>query len=118
MRAAVTLRTVLAELGMPSLPSILAIPGITINHVEAPTKTNKGVVIEKMEHKSDFLRVAALRDFGGVYLDTDAVPLRDIADLRNSGFANVIGGQTALSMRFSGYLNNGVMMAAPHSHLM
>jgi NAD(P)H-dependent FMN reductase len=28
VRAAVTLRTVLAELGMPSLPSILAIPGI------------------------------------------------------------------------------------------
>lgn len=97
---------------------ILAIPGITINHVEAPKTTRKGVEITKMEHKSDFLRMAALRDFGGVYLDTDAVPLRDIATLRNSGFANVIGQQIALSMRFTGYLNNGVMLAAPHSNLM
>ncbi|GAB1314488.1 hypothetical protein MFIFM68171_04698 [Madurella fahalii] len=106
------------ESGTPWTKRILAIPGITINNVEVPKTTRKGVEIVEMEHKSDFLRLAALRDFGGVYLDTDAVPLRDIADLRNSGFANVIGGQTGLSMRFTGYLNNGVMMAAPHSNLM
>ncbi len=97
---------------------ILAIPGIRPNYVQAPQFTAKGVKIEALEHKADFIRVMALRDFGGVYLDTDAIPLRDIADLRGSGFANVLGGATALSMRHIGYINNGVMMSRPHTHLM
>ncbi|KND89017.1 hypothetical protein TOPH_06294 [Tolypocladium ophioglossoides CBS 100239] len=96
----------------------LAIPGLTANHVEARRVTTKGVEIVQMEHKADFLRMLALRDFGGVYLDIDAVPLRDVADLRNSGFANVLGGATALSMKHSGYINNGVMMSVPNSNLM
>ncbi|PNY29671.1 Uncharacterized protein TCAP_00415 [Tolypocladium capitatum] len=97
---------------------VLAIPGLTPNHVEAPRVTTKGVEIVQMEHKADFLRIVALRDFGGVYLDMDAVPLRDVADLRNSGFANVLGGAAALSMKHSGYINNGVMMSAANSSLM
>ena len=104
--------------GPPWTKRVLAIPGVTLNHVEAPKSTVKGVEINHLEHKADFLRIAALRDFGGVYLDTDAVPLRDIADLRNSGFANILGGAVALSMKHSGYINNGVMMSVPHSTLM
>ncbi|KAL2191456.1 hypothetical protein L209DRAFT_747992 [Thermothelomyces heterothallicus CBS 203.75] len=65
---------------------ILAIPGVQINHIEAPQMTDRGVEIKWIEHKTDFMRLAALREFGGVYLDADAIPLRDIAGLRNSGF--------------------------------
>ncbi|POR35613.1 Uncharacterized protein TPAR_04189 [Tolypocladium paradoxum] len=97
---------------------VLALPGLTPNHVEAPRATTKGVEIVQMEHKADFLRMVALRDFGGVYLDVDAVPLRDVAHLRSSGFANVLGGATALSMKHSGYINNGVMMSTANSSLM
>jgi len=97
---------------------ILALPGVIPNFIQAPNVTDKGVHIKKMEHKADFLRMAVLRDYGGVYLDTDAVPLRDIGPLRNSGFANVLGGAVALRMRHSGYLNNGVMMSVPQSTLM
>lgn len=104
--------------GTPWTRRILAIPNLEFNHVVAPLATNKGVKIERTEHKADFLRLSALREFGGVYLDTDAIPLRDIADLRTSGFRAVIGQQLGLSIWQANYLNNGVMMAAPHSNLM
>lgn len=97
---------------------ILALPGVTSNFVRAPTVTERGVEIVRVEHKADFLRMAVLREFGGVYLDTDVVPLRDIAPLRDSGFANVLGGAVELSMKRAGYINNGVMMAVPQSTLM
>ncbi|OIW30209.1 hypothetical protein CONLIGDRAFT_632274 [Coniochaeta ligniaria NRRL 30616] len=97
---------------------VLSLPGITPNFIQAPNVTERGVRIVHMEHKADFLRMAALRDFGGVYLDTDVVPLRDVAPLRNSGFANVLGGATVLTIKHAGYLNNGVMMAVPQSTLM
>ncbi|KAB5547421.1 hypothetical protein GE09DRAFT_967594 [Coniochaeta sp. 2T2.1] len=97
---------------------ILALPAITPHFVQAPNVTEKGVKIVRLEHKADFVRMSALREYGGVYLDTDAVPLRDIVSLRHSGFANVLGLQTGLSMRFSGYLNNGVMMSVKQSSLM
>ncbi|KAH8663372.1 hypothetical protein BGZ60DRAFT_411155 [Tricladium varicosporioides] len=97
---------------------VLAIPGITPNYVVAPNVTSKGVPIKLMEHQADSLRIAALREFGGIYLDMDAIPLRDIGSLRNSGFANVVGGAFALTTKHSGYVNNGVMMAKPHSNLM
>ena len=106
------------EAGTPWTKRILAIPGVEFKHVEPPHTTHKGVEIKWLAHKADFLRLAVLREFGGVYLDTDAIPLRDIADLRNSGFRNVIGQQLGLAIWATNYLNNGVMMATPHSHLM
>ncbi|KAK3689410.1 hypothetical protein B0T22DRAFT_360005, partial [Podospora appendiculata] len=96
---------------------ILALPGITFNHVQVPLTTKHGVKISHIEHKSDFLRIEALRDFGGIYMDMDAIPLRDVADLRKSGFANVVGGAVALAMKHRGFINNGVMLAKPHSIL-
>jgi len=66
-----------------------------------------------MEQKSDFLRMAALRQFGGIYLDMDAIPLQSVAPLRKSGFANVIGGAHALKMPDANFLNGGVMMSKP-----
>ncbi|KAK4232849.1 Lactosylceramide 4-alpha-galactosyltransferase [Achaetomium macrosporum] len=99
---------------------ILAIPNLQINQVEAPQRTNKGVGIKTLAHKADFVRLAALHEHGGVYLDTDAVPIRDVAELRNSGFRNVIGQQLGLGLWVIGHLNNlnnGVMMAVPRSNL-
>ncbi|KAK3936852.1 hypothetical protein QBC46DRAFT_394050 [Diplogelasinospora grovesii] len=96
----------------------LAISNVIPNHVEAPWMTKNGVVIKNMEHRADFLRISAVKEFGGVYMDMDAIPLRDISPLRTSGFSNVIGGATVLSIRHAGFVNNGVMMARPHSTLM
>jgi hypothetical protein len=97
---------------------ILGLPGITLNYVTAPLVTSKGIQVVQMEHKSDFVRLEVLRDFGGVYLDMDCVPLRSISNLLDSGYANVVGGQAGLTMRSTGYLDNGIMMAVPHSVLM
>ncbi|KAF4619103.1 hypothetical protein G7Y89_g14744 [Cudoniella acicularis] len=97
---------------------ILAIPGVTPNYVTTPTSTTKGVAISRMEHQADFIRLAALLEFGGIYMDMDAIPLRDITSLRNSGFANVVGGNFALTAKGSGYISNGIMLAKPHSTMM
>ncbi|KAK0725260.1 hypothetical protein B0H67DRAFT_125684 [Lasiosphaeris hirsuta] len=97
---------------------ILALPEIAFNHVTAPTSTNRGVKITQMEHKADFLRIEALRTHGGIYMDMDAVPLRDVAPLRRAGFANVAGGAVALTMKHAGYVNNGVLLARPNTILM
>ncbi|KAK3897333.1 Lactosylceramide 4-alpha-galactosyltransferase [Staphylotrichum tortipilum] len=104
--------------GTPWTRRILAIPNLIFHHIDVPMRTAKGVEIKWTEHKADFLRLAALREFGGVYLDTDAIPLRDAADLRASGFRNVVGQQLGLAVWATNYLNNGVMMAARGSTLM
>src|SRR5436190_1860029 len=54
---------------------VLAVPGVTPNFVVAPAATKHGVAIERIEHKSDIIRIEALRQFGGLYLDFDAIPL-------------------------------------------
>lgn len=97
---------------------ILALSEITINHISAPSHTSKGVKIINMEHKADFLRLDAVREFGGLYMDTDAIPLRDISDLRRAGFANVVGGAVALRIQHTGLLNNGVFLARPNTALL
>lgn len=42
---------------------------------------------------SDFVRTQQLYNYGGIYLDADAVPLRDVRKLRESGFANIVGNE-------------------------
>jgi Glycosyltransferase sugar-binding region containing DXD motif len=97
---------------------ILALPNIRYHQVSPLIETRKGVPITRLEHKADFLRMEALYEFGGVYMDSDAVPLRDVADLRNSGFANIVGGAVALTMKHTGKINNGVMMSVPRGTMM
>ncbi|KAK2074063.1 hypothetical protein P8C59_008300 [Phyllachora maydis] len=104
--------------GSPWTRRVLNLPGVAPHYVRRPRVTDRGVAIVHPEHQADFLRVAALLRFGGVYLDKDAVPLRPVAALLQSGFANVVGGATALAPRHLGYINNGVMMAAPNSTMM
>ncbi len=96
---------------------ILNLPGVAPNYVETPRVTSVGAEIDTFGAKSDFLRADALRNFGGLYLDTDAIPLRDLAPLRHSGFANVVGGAVGLAPKFTGFVNTGVWLSRPHSSL-
>ncbi|KAJ4288698.1 hypothetical protein N0V88_007229 [Collariella sp. IMI 366227] len=96
---------------------VLNIPGVTPHYVEHPRMTSLGQDLDTFGVKSDIVRGYALRSFGGIYLDTDAIPLRDIAPLRNAGFANIVGGQGAIRTRWMGYINTGVWLSRPHSNL-
>lgn len=95
----------------------LNLPIIKYHHVDAPNVTTKGVPIKLHEHKSDFLRMRIVHEYGGIYLDRDAIPLRDISDLRESRFSNIVGSTLALNTKYSSYINNGVMLSAPRSAL-
>ncbi|KAK8145904.1 hypothetical protein G3M48_003819 [Beauveria asiatica] len=84
---------------------VFAIPGIVINTVPVPTHAANGLRIKSMEHKSDFVRVQAVHDFGGVYIDMDVHALRDLKPLRESGYSAVAGKQT------DGWINSGTFMS-------
>ncbi|KAK6223842.1 hypothetical protein QIS74_03786 [Colletotrichum tabaci] len=90
---------------------VLSIPGVRVNHVEMPSTTKHGVEFTFIEHISDFARVKAVHDFGGVYIDFDIQPLRDIAVLRKSGF-NAIGGR-----QLDNNLNSGSFMSKKGSKM-
>jgi hypothetical protein len=81
------------------------IPGLVINTVPEPTRANNGVAIDTMEHKSDFARVQAVHDFGGIYIDLDVHALRDLQPLRESGYGSVLGKQV------DGNINSGTFMS-------
>lgn len=84
---------------------------VVVNTVEAPTHAANGVKIHGLEHRSDFVRVKAVHDIGGVYLDWDVHALRDVRPLRETGFRAVAGRQ------LGGQINSGVFMAAAGSRL-
>ncbi|KAK1997451.1 hypothetical protein LX36DRAFT_681711 [Colletotrichum falcatum] len=90
---------------------MLAIPGLRINQVEMPNTTRHGTRFSFKEHISDFARVRAVHDYGGVYIDFDIQPLRDVAVLRRSGF-NAIGGR-----QNDNNLNSGSFMAKKGSKM-
>ncbi|TDZ16464.1 hypothetical protein Cob_v010665 [Colletotrichum orbiculare MAFF 240422] len=72
---------------------MLAMPGVEVRWMEAPRQTRHGFPLAFKEHISDFMRVKAVHDYGGVYVDFDVQALRDVAPLRRSGFAAVVGRQ-------------------------
>ncbi|KAH7374578.1 hypothetical protein B0T11DRAFT_334139 [Plectosphaerella cucumerina] len=71
---------------------VFELPGLIVNQVEVPEHAGNGVNITMMEHKSDFVRVKMVHQYGGIYTDLDVQPLRDIAALRTSGY-RAIGGR-------------------------
>lgn len=91
---------------------IFEIPGVTIRIITVPTHTKYGAELKALEHRSDFVRPAIMRDFGGIYLDFDVIPLRDMKPLRESGFRNIFGHE------LNEKVNNGVMLSAKGSRLM
>ncbi len=92
---------------------LFQVPNLRIAAVEVPTHAHNGKEISLMEHKSDFVRVQALREHGGIYLDFDVHPLRDIKTLRESGFQAVVGRQQGDNAE----VNSGVFMNKAHSKM-
>ncbi|KAK5651336.1 hypothetical protein OQA88_12569 [Cercophora sp. LCS_1] len=91
---------------------LLDIPTLRINRVESPTHAANGKALANIEHKSDFVRTAVVSEMGGLYLDFDAHPLRDVKVLRESGFSAIFGRQ------HKGEVNNGVFLAKPGALLL
>lgn len=83
---------------------------VHLNHVSAPTEAN-GLKIQRVEHRSDFVRLEQLAKYGGIYLDWDVVTLRPLTPLLNSGFRTVVGRQ------FDNFINNGIILASKDSAL-
>merc|ERR1711939_127135 len=87
---------------------LLGLKAVKVRHVRAPTvAAGNGKRIEKIQHKSDFVRMDAIYEFGGLYMDFDVLPLRDITSLRRSGFKNIVGRE------HGGQINNGCWLSAP-----
>ncbi|KAH6631267.1 hypothetical protein F5144DRAFT_592320 [Chaetomium tenue] len=78
---------------------------LQIHTVPVPTHAGNGQPLANMEHRSDFVRVQAVHDHGGVYLDWDVHALRDLRPLRESGFRAVAGRQ------LGGQINSGTFMS-------
>ncbi|RYH30465.1 hypothetical protein EON65_05100 [archaeon] len=66
-------------------------------------------------HRSDFVRMQALLEQGGMYLDTDVFALKPLTELRihefTLSFDNIVNPDRAASKR----LNNGVLLSAPNA---
>lgn len=80
-------------------------PTLRINTVSVPTNASNGHQINGMEHKSDFVRVKAVQEFGGIYIDLDVHALRDIKPLREAGYGAIGGFQK------NSDLNSGTFMS-------
>jgi len=78
---------------------------------------NSSTNVNNKAHRSDFLRMEALRDFGGIYIDTDVFVLQSLDPLRVHdfvmGYDNVVNrDQTAVNAK---RLINGVMLSVPNA---
>jgi hypothetical protein len=89
----------------------LAVANVQHSQVTVPAHTSTCTQILKIQHKSDFVRTAQLHKYGGIYLDTDVVPLKDVKPFRESGWHNVLG------IEDRSRVNNGFVMSQPGSAL-
>jgi mannosyltransferase OCH1-like enzyme len=85
------------------------IPHITHHWIKPTQYTLKCLKISRIEHVSDFARMQLLHHYGGIYMDSDVYPLRDVRPLRESGFLNIVGTEAP------GTINNGFMISRPGS---
>ena len=81
---------------------------------------NESIHVSNKAHRSDFLRFKILQDQGGIYIDTDAFPLKSMDDLRSHNFTiafdNVVNPDKRAPDRLR--LNNGVMLATRHARFL
>lgn len=82
---------------------------VKINEVVAPSVVND--INVHIEAKSDFVRWEILYEYGGLYIDWDVLPLRDIRSLRKAGYRSVVGRQV------DGSVNPGCVMTSAGSVL-
>ncbi|KAH6673995.1 glycosyl transferase, partial [Plectosphaerella plurivora] len=94
---------------------IFGLPQLVINTVEVPEQAANGVNITMMEHKSDFVRVKMVHQYGGIYTDLDVQPLHNVAALRHSGYHAVGGREFGFrdeqGVDHIGNLNSGTFMS-------
>ena len=95
----------------PHFAAIIRLPNLMLQHVELPRRSTKDIEIAGYEAKSDFIRVQALYDHGGVYMDTDVYALRDFSPLRHMGYGAVLAHQ------HDGRVCTAMMMTVPRGRL-
>ncbi|KEY66573.1 hypothetical protein S7711_10523 [Stachybotrys chartarum IBT 7711] len=84
---------------------------LEIRTMKVPSHADNGEEIKVMEHKSDFVRVRAVDELGGIYIDYDVHALRDIRVIRDSGFKAIAGRQKG------GQINSGTFISARKSKM-
>lgn len=102
-----------AQNGSPWTQKVLtAFPSVVkLNPVTAPTSAANGLPLERIEHKSDFVRMAQVAEHGGIYVDSDVLTLRSPEPLLRAGFRAVVGRQGDYN------INNGCFLATRDSAL-
>ncbi|XP_077861830.1 uncharacterized protein LOC144342836 [Saccoglossus kowalevskii] len=81
---------------------------LRVVHREQP-KEIFGNAIEDIHHRSDIARIQVLLEYGGIYLNPDAIVVNNLNPLRSE--------QCTMGLDIYG-LNNGVVLAAPNSKFM
>jgi hypothetical protein len=76
---------------------------------------NNSIYVTNRAHKSDFLRMDFLKTMGGIYLDTDVFPLRDLDPLRNFTFTVGFDNNVNPDEKAPKKVNNGVLLSSPNS---
>jgi hypothetical protein len=89
-------------------------PAVQVRIVTPPTSIH-GNPVDRPEHRSDLVRLDALLEFGGLYLDMDTISVRSIAKLR---IHRCVLGEERTPGSGSHGLSNAVMMAERHSHFL
>ncbi len=86
-------------------------PHVQVRIVEVPTSIH-GNTLDRPEHRSDIVRLDALLEFGGLYLDMDTISVRPVDSLRHHRC--VLGIESTPGTGSHG-LSNAVVMAEPGS---
>jgi hypothetical protein len=87
---------------------------VQLRIVTPPTSIH-GKPVDRPEHRSDLVRLDALLEFGGLYLDMDTVSTRSVAELRCH---RCVLGEERTPGSGSHGLSNAVMMAEPNSEFL
>lgn len=73
------------------------------------------LVATNKAHRSDLFRMKVLYQQGGIYLDTDAFPIRPMKELLHHNFTITFDNYIDANASKPRRMNNGVLLAAPHS---
>ncbi|XP_022321629.2 uncharacterized protein LOC111123532 isoform X2 [Crassostrea virginica] len=86
---------------------IVLIANNIINVKMEPPMEIFGKKIGRVEHQADVARLLVLKEYGGIYLDTDEVILRSLEDLMDYNFT--------LSHATDNNLSNGLILSTPNA---
>jgi hypothetical protein len=74
---------------------------------------NPEIYVSNSAHRSDFVRLAALKEYGGIYLDTDVFAVQSIESLRIHEFT--MSYDNVVDIEKPKRLNNGVILSTRDS---